>query len=476
MNNPMEPVDGQVGSAVRELQDDLLGLHIPEFVPSPRRAPTIAAIVVLTVVGLGAYFVGTNEPGQVVETPPVDSLPDVSAPEGRNTDGQSGLSWGPDATPPVTGWTKPALFTRYPDPAYRTSIRRMTTAASARLDRSSSSRRQAENADGSLFLSYYDDGVYHVYDRKTGDLLRALEIHADAEPQWHPTDPNRIRHILGPNSYVGDLRLYEVDVTSGQNTIVADLTGRIQMAIPEALYMYDKAAGSPSSDGNRYAWIILNEAEEAIGIVSYDLAEDQILGIRTTFDAGHGAVRWVSASPSEGFVVAGFDHATVVWDADLGNERLLNQRDSSGDLVVQANGNDAWVYVDVDDGTSADAGWLLSVDISSLERTRLFQFYGGANTSIQVSGKGYDKPGWVIASTYNCSDPGAWTCDKIMAIEVGGDHRILNLAHTYNCGDNIWTEPEAVVNRSFTRVYFNSDGGSCGVDAEIYELEVSEFD
>ena len=33
-----------------------------------------------------------------------------------------------------------------------------------------------------------------------------------------------------------------------------------------------------------------------------------------------------------------------------------------------------------------------------------------------------------------------------------------------NCGDNYWTETHVVVNRSFTRIYFNSDAGSRGID------------
>jgi hypothetical protein len=50
----------------------------------------------------------------------------------------------------------------------------------------------------------------------------------------------------------------------------------------------------------------------------------------------------------------------------------------------------------------------------------------------------------------------------------------VDLAHTYNCGDDYWTETHAVVNGSFSRVYLNSDAGSCGIDAEVHELIVSD--
>lgn len=114
------------------------------------------------------------------------------------------------------------------------------------------------------------------------------------------------------------------------------------------------------------------------------------------------------------------------------------------------------------------------MDLDTLERTKLFDAYDDANTSMHISGKGYEKPGWVIVSSYNCKVEGAWTCNKVLAVELDGG-RILNLAHTYNCGEDYWSETQATVNRSFTRVYFNSDGGSCGIDAEVYRLEVPSF-
>jgi len=137
-------------------------------------------------------------------------------------------------------------------------------------------------------------------------------------------------------------------------------------------------------------------------------------------------------------------------------------------MALAADGTDSYVYIDF--SADRDGGWLVAVDLATLQRTRLVDLYNDANTSIHVSGKGYDRPGWVVVSTYNCKVPGAWSCEKVMLVDIGGTDRAYDLAHTYNCGDGYWTETHAVVNRSFTRVYFNSDAGSCGIDAEVYEL------
>lgn len=378
------------------------------------------------------------------------------------------LTWGPDATSPSADWTKPALGKRYRDPAYRTRIRRVTSAEGTRFDRNTYSRRQAENSRGSLFMTYHGEAEYRIYNRRTLKLKRILDIHPDAEPQWHPTHRNVIRHIAGSNSSVGDLRLYQTNVRNGRTKVIADLTERIQRVWPDARYLADRAEGSPSADGTNYAWIVFDASERQLGIVSYDLKADNVLGA-VPMRAGH-TVDWVSASVTGAYMAAGYDDGTYVYDADLTNLRRLTLTGEHSDLALNADGRDAYVYIDFSAGP--DAGWLVSIDLDTLERARIFDVYDDANTSVHISGKGYDRPGWVVVSTYNCKEPGAWTCEKVMAVEMVDGGRVLNLAHTYNCGDEYWTEPHAVVNRSFTRVYFNSDGGSCGTDAEVYLLRV----
>ena len=146
----------------------------------------------------------------------------------------------------------------------------------------------------------------------------------------------------------------------------------------------------------------------------------------------------------------------------------MNGKADHSDIALDAAGRDAYVYIDFSSG--ADGGWLVSVDLATLARTRLIDLYDGANTSLHVSGKGYDKPGWVLVSTYDCKVDAAWTCDKVMAVQMQSDPIIVNLAHAYNCGESYWSETHAVVNRAFTRVLFNSDAGRCTTEAEVYEL------
>lgn len=402
-------------------------------------------------------------------TPPVQSPPPPSA-----TDVGAELVWGQDPSRPAGNWTKPELYEPMTDPAYGSEVRRMTDAAGTRFDRNTYSRRQAENADGMMFFTYHGEAGYRVYERSTGDLVRILDIDPDASPQWHPTDPDVVRFNSGDNSYVGDLKYHEMNVLSGHIREIADLRARIQARYPSALYLDDRAEGSPSLDGSRIAWLVYNELEDAIAIVHYDLDANQILGLIDVPTDG-GPVDWVSSSISGDYVVVGQWERTDVYDANMTNQRPLNDKAGHSDIALAADGSERYVFIDFSAGV--DGGWLVAVDLTTLERTRLFDLYGTqANTSLHISGKGYNKPGWVVVSTYDCKVDHAWSCDKIMAVELDGDHRVLNLAHAYNCGDDYWTETHAVVNRDFTRIYFNSDGGSCGIDAEVYQLKVPPFD
>ncbi len=379
------------------------------------------------------------------------------------------LVWGFDATPPSETWTKPALGVTYQDPIYGVDLRRMTSADGTRFNRNTYSRRQAENVNGAIFMTYHGDAQYRFYSVADGSLIYAADMHPDAEPQWHPTDPNLVRYIGGPNSYVGSLKLFEVDITTGVETVIADFTDQVQAIWPSALYVADWAEGSPSMDGNVYAWVVNNELEQEVGIVTYDISSGQVLGSMNGILSGYGELDAISASPTGDYVIAQYWDATFSYKIDMSEQTLIVDEATHSDIALGTNGHDYYVYQDFTNGPNG--GWLMSRDLVSNEEARLFDLYNDANTSIHISGKAYNKPGWVVASTYSCKVPGAWSCGKVMAVnfETGA---VANLAHTYNCGDDYWTETQAVANRDLSRVYFNSDGGSCGIDAEVYVIDV----
>ncbi len=470
---------------LREASDDLAA-HLndeplPAFSPSPRRSPALLVAVLVFAVGGGAFLANRDRSETVVTpvtTPALEST-DTTGPapaleqSGPEEPAPASVVVGKEATPPAANSTKPTLLEWVVDPVYGTAKRRVTSADGTRFDRVSASFRQAQNADGSLLLTYHGDTRYRVYDLETGDEVAALSLEPDAEPQWHPTNPDLIRHLVleGPANVA--LRLYETNVVTGARTILADIAGRSRLSWDSAAALTDGEEGAPSADGSRYAWIVEDDAGVPLGVVSYDLEDDELVG-RLELRTDSGAIDFVSMAPSGDHVVVGYANAVFVYDFELATERLLIGGNHPSDLALNAAGDDVFVVLDFSPG--ADDGWLVSIDLATLERTRIFSLYEGGNTSVTISGRGFDKPGWVVMSTYDCKVDEAWTCDKVIAVELVAGGKIVNLAHTYNCAASLWTTPNAVVSRDFSRVYFNSDAGSCGDDAEVYELVVPEFE
>jgi len=437
----------------------------------------------------GWVCTGPGEP--VMPTPPMPTPPTPTPPPPTPPTPPSnpnGLIWGQVTTPQSTSWSRPALRVATTDPAFGSTVRRVTDIGPGLRHRNDYSRRQTENAEGTRYLTHFTAtngrAEWRVYDRASGNRINSLPINADGEPQWHPTNVDLIRHIGGQNRYSGDLRLFETHVRSLRTETIADLTSRLRSVWPNAEYMKDREEGSPSRDGNRYVWIVYDNNERPLGVVSYDLNGDRILGTRN-LETNVGNLDAVSASPTGRYVVANYGAATYVYDANLGNRRTINNKADHSDIALDRNGVDSYVYVDFDDN-SPTAGWVVAVNLVTLQRTQMFRIYGGSNTSVHISGKGYNKPGWIIASTYNCKNPSnrGWACDKVFAAEMVPNGRILNLAHTYNCGEyDYYKEAHGSVNRDFTRVYFNSDSSAerpgdqspCSRRIEVYQIDVPSF-
>ena len=84
-----------------------------------------------------------------------------------------------------------------------------------------------------------------------------------------------------------------------------------------------------------------------------------------------------------------------------------------------------------------------------------------------------------LISTHD-GDPASytWMDDSVFAIELKPNGRVVRLAHTQSLVDenmehDYWAEPQATVNRDFTRVVFTSNWGRSGTgDVEMYLIQL----
>ena len=400
----------------------------------------------------------------------------------------------PDRSIPATGVAAQ-------EPVYNTCQVRVThngqNSASEKRHRSDYSRRQAFNADSSKFLMYASDGYWHLYDAHTAKYEKVLNGPAgDAEPQWHPTNPNILYFV--PNNGLG-MTINELNVASDQRRVVGDLGARLKSFWPNAATAWTKSEGAPSKDGRYWCLMVDNTDWQGVGVVTWDMKEDRIIG-HMNLDSRPDHV---SMSPSGNYCVVSWAYngmGTRAYTRDFTSPHnpavssqpyvQLHTESEHSDLALNKQGEDVYVAVDYQSST----GDVFMVNLKSGKRTSLFPTYGaGTATALHISGKAYDNPGWVLVSTYaehNASNPSAsirntslqqWFHRKVFAVSLEANPQIRPLAHADSTArsewaeDAYWAEPQATVNRDFTRVLFNTNLNSPQLkDIETYMIGLNK--
>jgi hypothetical protein len=325
-------------------------------------------------------------------------------------------------------------------------------------------RRQAFNADESRYIVFAGGSAWHLYDGKSLAWLRQLEgPRGDAEPQWDPRDPRRLLYLDGK----GGMRLHALDVETNRSRQVADFTGRLPW--PRATRIWTRGEGSPSADGRIWCFLAQQD-KKSLGVFSYDLSTDKIIGSH----ALTGNPDWVSATPSgRRCVVAGdkADGGTVAWDLGFRTPKTLYGESEHADIARGADGRDYYVVID-----QQGDGELLMVDVETGKRTALLETWiGGSSSSMHISGKAFDRPGWIVLSTYNQKGGTRWLHEQVMAVELRRDPRVIRLAEHHSRFRGYWTQPHATVSRDFSRVLFNSNWGKDSErDVDAYMLRLPE--
>src|SRR5690606_35555358 len=92
---------------------------------------------------------------------------------------------------------RPAKGVTFRDPAFNSCVVRATDhvadGVGTTFVRNHYSRRQAFNADSTLFIAYSYTGAWQLYDAKPLARLKTLSGPAgDAEPQWDPANPRSL--------------------------------------------------------------------------------------------------------------------------------------------------------------------------------------------------------------------------------------------------------------------------------------------
>lgn len=374
------------------------------------------------------------------------------------------------------------------EPTYETCLVRTTDhrieSPQANFLRNDYSRRQAFNADQTRLFVNASNGYWHLYDARTLQYLsRLIGLAGDAEPQWHPTDPNLLYYV----PIYGGTRLLQLDIRTMATTTVADFDGKLPSWASTAAHVWTRSEGSPSADARYWGFQIEDGGFSMVGYMVWDLVENRLVGSRRT------ALRpdHVSMTPSGRWFVSSGWEGTWAWSPDFSRKKKLHNITEHSDIATGATGNDVYVAIDYQtnggDVFFTDIDACPAVDADALDaplcpRTALFATYGnGTTTALHISGKAYGKPGWVVISPYGTQPTHAgdypWYANKVFAMELAAEPRVFIIAEHRSIWDpsttSYWFEPHATVSRDFTRVFYNSSWNSHDErDIEAYLIEL----
>lgn len=388
---------------------------------------------------------------------------------------------------PIAVIPRPALGEAYVDPAYGTTVRRVSDAVvqyGGTAARHFYSRKPAINADGTKLLIWVRGGIHRgawfVHSLSGETLAQVQGAAGNCEAMWHHADPRLIIHTANN----GGLVWHTFNVETGQTSVLFDLRGRLPWA--DATRAWTKGEGCFSADGSRIALMAETDAFAMRGIVVVDLVTDVIRTRSMNERPDH-----ISISPSGAWAVpsSAAGAGTVAMRCeDLAYSRVLHQRSEHSDLCIGDGGRDAYVFANY------DTGWLESKDIESGAVLQLTPVYprSGAGYALHVSGKAFDRPGWAVVSTYadfgNYSDYPDAVLEpqhrKVFLAELKAGGRLLNVAHTrvgddgYYGGptgeDAYFGEHQAVPIRDLSKIVMASNFG-VGTVVDAYVIDVPAF-
>ncbi|MBP7866989.1 MAG: hypothetical protein KA419_13690 [Acidobacteria bacterium] len=387
---------------------------------------------------------------------------------------------------PAPALPEPAPRAPFRDPVFGFCTVRVTDRA-ADLDagdtagglKNEYSRVQSFNADESRILVRTTAGTWYLYDARTLRRVKRVEL-PGVDPRWDAADPDVLYSCEGTC-------LNRLNVRTGQVSLVHDFAA--DFAGQDVQTVWTRYEGSPSRDGRYWGLMAENGNWEAVALLVYDRQADAVTAVRSLpagFDADN-----VSISPLGNYVVAYLEPdcpggQTGTYASPCGfmvYNRALTQGSGPipvaghGDFALDAQGREVFVYQDTrtDHLAMLDLGTGAVTDLHPID-------FSHTPLGFHVSGRAFDRPGWVVVSTSSGGYPTAftWMDDVVFAMELAAGGRVVRLAHTRSRVDpaqehDYWAEPQASVNRNFTRVLFTTNWGRSGTDqVEMFLLELPE--
>ncbi len=370
---------------------------------------------------------------------------------------------------------KPARGAAFVDPEFRTTIRRISDAAShgtVKVIKPVYSTIQAWNADESYLVLYHTDGSpdgHYLYDGKTYAFIKALDIRpADLEQvYWSPTAPSILYY-----TDITERRLYAFNVKTDTATLVKDFS-------QAPVSCSDDITGGTdpmwtSWDGGTFGYACGRGA--GAKMFTYNRLTDAIGTIRVGNTGGNAPQ---PAPSGQLFFLNANDSAAQVVDVNMKTLRTLDIESDAHATLGTADGVDTHFSVQFD---SSPNGNLVAVNMANGSKRVIM----GPSTGwldypargTHISAVAYKNPGWMVLDVVGEADGQTLLDSEVVLVNANTGGSICRVGHHRSCGssDNCgtqgyWAEPHATISPSGSRILFGSDwGGQAIVDTYVIEL------
>jgi hypothetical protein len=454
-----------------------------------RFSPVLLALLLALACTLSRAPIPSDETAPILPAPrptlpPADDLPALTC-----DDEQPALVTDFDVFQPPSLPEPPARLP-FRDPLFGTCLIRVTDrqADLAPGDASSGlkneySRVQSFNADETRLLVRGLDSTWYLYDARSLQPLGQLPFGGPVDPRWSADDPNIVY-------YSEETRLMSYHIQSGETVIVHDFADDFPGQALSAVWT--RYEGSPSFDGN--TWGLMAEDADWLtsALLVYDLPSDRVVATLDTRGWPDDAreIDSVTISPLGNYFLVYMDKyceqgqlgteadpcGLMVYDRNLKNGRGLLRLVGHSDTALDPQGREMLVFQDI------DTDHISMLDLESGAVTPLWPIdFSHTAIGLHISGRAALAPGWALISTHD-GDPASytWMDDSIFAIELKPNGRVVRLAHTQSLVDenmehDYWAEPQAAVNRDFTRILFTTNWNRSGTgEVEMFVIELPQ--
>lgn len=330
------------------------------------------------------------------------------------------------------------------------------------------SRVQSFNSDESLLLLRGTDGSWFLYDSLSLEPLQEIPLVID--PRWDSQNPNKIY-------YFENASLYGFNITDKTKTLVHDFSNDFPGS--KVSMVWTRYEGSPSMDG-RY-WGLMAENEEWLTdyLLVYDQLSNEIIAQKDlrSYPDSVREIDSVTISPLGNYFLVYHDAfcdpgilgteehpcGLMVYDRNLQTGRGLIRIIGHSDLALDENGKEILVFQDIDTDT------ISSLNLATGKISTILPIdFSKTSIGFHFSGRAYEKPGWVVVSTYSSNNlPVNWMENQVFILETKPGGRIIRLAPTRSVvrkdkEHDYWAEPQASTNRTLTQVIFGSNWEKSG--------------